>query len=379
MMRRMFIGALFRSLLGHRLRLVLTGLAIALGVAFMAGSFAFGATLTHSLDTLFTQASTGTDVQVTHVSPGGSAITGSPVRPLPASVLATVRSVPGVATADGQVTGQAVLLGRDGKPLPGSFGVALSWPADTPFQATFAGRAGQPPAGPGQVMIDRASARRGHYAVGQAIGIAIDGHALTFTITGITGYGSADTIAGGSMAIFSLPAAQQLFGKAGQYDRIAVKAVPGLSAAQLRDRIAAVLPAGVQAVTAASAAASAEQQINSALSILTGFFLGFAGISLFVAAFVIWNTFSILVGQRTRELALTRALGASAAQVFRSVIAEAALIAVAGSVAGAALGLGLAKGLTALLSAFGLSLPVSGLVVPFGWLALAIGTGIVMT
>ena len=209
MVRALFVTALFRGMLAHRLRLALTGLAIALGVAFMAGSFIFSATLIRSLDSLFTQASTGTDVEVTHSSPGGSTITGSPAQPLPASVLTAVRSVPGVAAADGEISGQAVLLGRDGKPLPGAFGVALSWPADAPFQAAFGHRSGQPPAGPGQVMIDRASARRGHFTAGQMISIAIAGHAVPFTITGITGYGTADTIAGGSMAIFSLPAAQQ--------------------------------------------------------------------------------------------------------------------------------------------------------------------------
>ena len=221
-MRALFVGALFRGMLAHRLRLVLTGLAIALGVAFMSGSFVFSATLAHSLDSLFAQASMGTDVEVMHSSPGGSTITGSPAQPLPASVLLTVRRVDGTAAADGEISGQAVLLGRDGKPLPGSFGVALSWPADPAFQAAFSGRTGRPPAGPGQVMIDRASARRGHFTVGQAIGIAIAGHAVPFTITGITGYGSADSIGGGSMAIFSLDSAQQLFGKAGQYDQIVV-------------------------------------------------------------------------------------------------------------------------------------------------------------
>ncbi|MBV9203862.1 MAG: ABC transporter permease [Actinobacteria bacterium] len=375
----LFLPALFRAMLAHRLRLVLTGLAIALGVAFMAGSFIFSATLTRSLDSLFTQASMGTDVQVRHVSPGGSTITGSPAQPLAASVLTAVRRVPGVAAADGQITGQAALLGRDGKPLPGSFGVALSWPADAPFQAAFTRRTGQPPAGPGQVMIDRASARRGRYAAGQTIGIAIAGHAVPFTITGITGYGSADSLAGGSMAIFSLPVAQQLFGKAGEYDQIVVKAAPGVPASQLRDRIASVLPAGDEAVTAASASASAARQINSDLGILTDFFLGFAGIALFVAAFVIWNTFSILVGQRTRELALARALGAGAGQVFRSVLAEAAILAAAASLAGAALGLGMARALAALLAVFGFALPVSGLVLPAAGLAVAIGTGIAMT
>lgn len=371
--------ALFRSLLAHRLRLVLTGLAIALGVAFMSGSFVFSATLSHSLDSLFAQASTGTDVQVTHTTPGGSTITGSPAQPVPASVLAAVRAVSGVAAADGQVTGQAELLGRDGRKLPGSFGVALSWPADAPFQATFSNRTGRPPAGPGQVMIDRGSARRGHFAAGDTIGIVIAGHAEPFTVTGITGYGPADSIGGGSMAVFSLGTAQRLFGKTGVYDRIVVKAAPGVSAAQLRDRIAAVLPPGDEAVTAASASASAAQQINSQLGILRDFFLGFAGIALFVGAFVIWNTFSIMIGQRTRELALTRALGASAGQVFRSVLAEAVIVAAVASLAGAGLGLLLAKGLAVLLSSFGLSLPISGLVVPVAELAVAVGTGIAMT
>jgi putative ABC transport system permease protein len=372
--------ALFRSMLVHRLRLILTGFAIALGVAFMSGSFVFSSTLSASLDSLFAQASTGTDVQVTHTTPGGSTITGSPAQPVPTSVLDAVRGVPGVAAADGQISASAVLLSRTGKPLPGgSFGVALSWPTDAPFQATFASRTGQPPAGPGQVMIDRASARRGHYAVGDTIGIAIAGRAVPFTLTGITGYGSADSIGGGSMAIFSLGTAQQLFGQAGEYDRIVVKAAAGISATQLRDRVAAVLPAGDGAVTVASASASAARQINSQLGILRDFFLGFAGIALFVGAFVIWNTFSIMVGQRTRELALTRALGASAGQVFRSVLAEAAIVAVVASVAGAGLGLLLARGLAVLLSSFGLSLPVSGLVLPVAELAVTVGTGIAVT
>jgi putative ABC transport system permease protein len=379
MFRTLFVGALFRSMLAHRLRLVLTALAIALGVAFMSGSFVFSATLTRGLDSLFAQASTGTDVEVMHSSPGGSTITGSPAQPLPAFMLAAVRRVPGVAAADGEISAQAVLLGRDGKPLPGSFGVALSWPPDAPFQTTFSRRSGQPPAGPGQVMIDRGSARRGHFAVGETIGIAIAGHAVPFTISGITGYGSGASIGGGSMAIFSLGAAQQLFGKTGEYDRIVVKAAPGVSATQLRDRVASVLPAGDEAVTAASASASAARQINGQLGILTDFFLGFAGIALFVGAFVIWNTFSIMVGQRTRELALIRALGASAGQVFRSVLAEATIIAAAASIVGVGLGLGLARGLAALLSAFGFSLPVSGLALPTAELAVAIGIGIAMT
>jgi putative ABC transport system permease protein len=372
--------AMFRSLMAHRVRMVMTALAIALGVGFMAGSFVFTATLTHSLDSLITQASTGTDVIVQHSSPGGGfgAGSGSP-RPIPASILASIRGLRDVAAADGGVTGHAQLLGRDGKTLPGQFTIATSWPADAAFQATFTRRDGRPPSGPGQVMIDRASARTGHFAVGDPVTILLAGRARVFTISGITGYGSADSFAGGSLALFSLPTAQRLFGTAGSYDSIEVQAAAGVSAQQLRDQVARILPRGVTALTAASAAANQANQVNGQLSILTKFFLVFAGVALFVGAFVIWNTFSIMIGQRTRELALLCTLGAGRRQIFRSVLTEAALIGTVAALAGVGIGVALSKGLVALLSGFGLSLPVTGLVVPLWQLALAAGSGLAVT
>jgi putative ABC transport system permease protein len=374
-------AATFRSLLAHRVRLALTALAIALGTGLMAGSFVFTATLTHSLDSLIAQATTGTDVIVQHAAPAGAGLgAGSgATRPLPASIAASIRSVPGVAAADGVISARAVLLGRDGKPLPGQFSVALSWPADTPFQGMFTGREGRPPAGPGDVMIDRGSARHGRFAVGDRIEVTIGGQARQFTVAGITGYGSADSIAGGSMAVFDLRTAQQLFGLAGRYSQIDIKAATGVSARQLRDRVARVLPGGVEALTAASAVASEAQQVNGQLGFLTYFFVGFAGVSLFVGAFVIWNTFSIMVGQRVRELALLRTLGAERGQVFRSVLGEAALLGTAAALAGVLLGIALARGLAALLSGFGVSLPVSGLEVPPAGVAVSFGAGLVIT
>jgi putative ABC transport system permease protein len=263
--------------------------------------------------------------------------------------------------------------------LPGQFSVALSWPPDPPFQAIFSRRAGRAPAGPGEVMIDAASARKGHFAVGDPIQVAIGGQARPFTVTGITGYGSADSIGGGSMAVFGLQNAQQLFGLAGRYSQIEVKAARGVSAPQLRARVARVLPGGVEAVTATSAAASQAQQLNSQLGFLTYFFVGFAGVSLFVGAFVIWNTFSIMVGQRVRELALLRTLGAGRGQVFRSVLGEAVLLGATAAAAGVLLGIALARGLAALLSGFGVSLPISGLVVPPAGAAASFGAGLVIT
>jgi putative ABC transport system permease protein len=370
--------ATLRGLLAHRVRLALTALAIALGTGFMAGSFVFTSTLTHSLDSLFAQAATGTDVIVQHAAPAnanlGAGSGGS--KPLPAVVLGRVRRVPGVAAADGVLSGRAVLLGRNGKALPGQFSVALSWPADAPFQAVFTHRTGSAPSGPGQVMIDRASARKGHFAVGDRIGVAVGGQALPFTVSGITGYGSADTIAGASMAIFDVATAQRLFGLAGEYSQIDVKAAAGVSAQQVRDRIARVLPPGAVAVTAASAAANQAQQVNSQLGFLTYFFAGFAGVSLVVGAFVIWNTFSIMIGQRVRELALLRVVGARRAQVFRSVLGEAALLGAVASVAGVLIGIGLAQGLAALLASFGAALPISGLVVPPAGVIAALAAGL---
>jgi putative ABC transport system permease protein len=372
--------AMLRGLLAHRVRLALTALAIALGVGFMAGSFVFTATLTRSLDSLITQASSGTDVVVQHSSPLGGFGAGSGARqPVAASTLAGIRALPDVRAADGLISDRAQLLGRNGKPLPAQFVVAASWPPDVAFQAPYTRREGSPPAGPGQVMIDRRSASKGHFAVGEPIEVVIGGQARRFMISGITGYGSADSFGGGSLAIFGLQTAQQLFGKPGSYDSIDVKAIPGVSPQQLRDQVATVLPRGVVALTASSAAATEAGQLNSQLSILTSFFLAFAGVALFVGGFVIWNTFSIMIGQRTRELALLRTLGAGRGQVFRSVLGEAAAVGIIAALAGAGLGIALSKGLVALLSAFGLSLPVTGLVVPAGRLGLAGLAGLAVT
>src|SRR5215813_2443008 len=372
--------AMFRSLMAHRVRLAMTALAIALGVGFMSGSFVFTATLTHSLDSLITEASTGPDVIVQHSSPGGGfgAGSGAP-KPIPAGILASIRGLRAVAAANGSVTGHAQLLGRNGKALPGQFTIATSWPADAAFQTSYTRRKGRPPAGPDQVMIDRASARTGHFAVGDSVTILLAGQAKKLTISGITGYGSADSFAGGSLALFSLPTAQRLFGSAGSYDSIEVKATAGVSAQQLRGQVARILPPGVTALTAATAAAKQANQLNGQLSIFTRFFLVFAGVALFVGGFVIWNTFSIMIGQRTRELALLRTLGAGRRQVFRSVLTEAALIGIVAALAGAGIGVALSRGLVALLSGFGLSLPVTGLVVPLWQLALAVGSGFAVT
>src|SRR5215469_17020471 len=374
-------GVTVRGLLAHRVRLALTALAIMLGTGFMAGTFVFTSSLNHSLDSLFAQAATGTDVIVQHTSPSGASVgAGSGgSKPIPAAILAKIRSLPGVAVASGVVTGRAVVLGRDGKALPTQFGVALSWPEGTPFQAIFTHRSGRPPGGPGQVMIDRNSARAGKFEVGDRIEITVGGQAMPFTVSGISGYGTATSIAGGSMVIFDTRTAQRLFGLAGRYSQIDVAATQAVSPQRLRARVAAVLPSGVEALTAVSAEASQARQLNHQLRFLTYFFGGFAGVALFVGAFVIWNTFSIMIGQRIRELALLRTLGARRAQVFGSVLGEATVLGAVAAAAGVLLGIGLARGLAALLASFGVALPITGLSIPAAGVAWAFAVGVAIT
>jgi putative ABC transport system permease protein len=365
----------------HRIRLVLTALAIALGTSFMAGTFVFTSSLTHGLDSVFAQAATGTDLIVQHTPPRGVNVGAGSAssKPVEAATLAGIKRLGGVAAASGVVSGRAALLGKDGKPLPAQFAVALSWPYGAPFQAIFTGRTGRPPAGPGQVMIDRDSARSGHFAPGDRIEIMVGGQAMPFTVSGITGYGSAPSIGGGSMAIFDLRTAQRLFGLVGRYSQIDISANHGVSPQRLRAVVAKILPPGAEVVTAVSAEASQARQLNHQLRFLTYFFGAFAGVALFVGAFVIWNTFSIMIGQRMREMALLRALGARRTQVFRSVLGEALVLGTVAAAAGVLLGIGLARGLAALLASFGVALPVTGLSLPPAGLAASFAAGLAIT
>jgi putative ABC transport system permease protein len=354
--------------------------AIALGVAFMSGTFTFTATLQHDLDSLLRAANAGTDVVVEHTAPAGEAGGNAGARlSVPATLLPDVRSVAGVDAADGVILDQAQLTTMDGKLAGSGPGIATSWRGSSTLDAMFPLHAGRPPAGPGEVAIDQTSATTDGYHVGDTARVVIAGRAQSFRVVGIVGFGTSNG-PGRALTIFDLATAQQLFDKVGQYDEIDVVAGPGAGGADaLRTRIAARLPAGVEAVTGAALAArsSADQAAN--LSFLTDVLLAFAGIALFVGAFVIWNTFSIVLAQRTRELALLRALGASRRQVFGSVVIEAGLVGVTASAVGVGLGLLAARGLAAALSVFGLDLPSQGPQVPAGPTILAVLTGTVIT
>ncbi|GAC1588408.1 MAG: ABC transporter permease [Acidimicrobiales bacterium] len=359
-----------KSLAAHKLRLALTALAIVLGVAFMAGTFVLTDTVKYTFDSLFAQTAIGKDVVVRGIAPfgtsGGRGGDGT-VRPLtPERLLSTIKAVPGVRAVDGHVQGSVSLVGRDGRAVKRQapvFGASFSLdPSLSPLRVS----SGRGPANGDEIAMDRTTAAAQGFHVGDDVTVVTNAGPHGFRLVGVTTFGKTDNLAGASFISFETATAQRLVGKPGFFDEIEVAALPSTSPDKLLTSIGARLNAPdtggtFEAVSASAAAAQTAKQVEGFLTYFKTFLLIFALISLFVGAFLIANTFSILIGQRTRELALLRALGASRAQVIRSLIGESLVTGVAGSVVGLALGIPLAAGLYALLKAAGLGLPSSSL------------------
>ena len=357
----MIVKVTLRNLNAHKVRLALTALAVMLGVSFVAGTLIFTQTLQNTFDTLFAQIGKGTDVVVR----GRAAFNGeqgqTDRKPVPGSVLAQVQGVAGVAQLLPNVTGYAAVVGKDGKVVantgPPTIGVAWhAIPDLSPLRLT----AGRGPRSPGEVAIDTVTAAKAGYRPGDHVKILTRGPARTMTLVGIFQFGSLGNLAGATLTAFDPATAQRLLLKPGYVSEIDVHAAPGISQAALRARVQAILPAGFEAVTGAQVAKENATMVQQALKFLNTFLLVFGFLAVFVGAFIIFNTFSMLVAQRTRELALLRAVGASRGQVTRAVMGEALGVGVFAATAGLALGFGLAQLLRILLSALGVSLPTSG-------------------
>jgi putative ABC transport system permease protein len=372
-------NATIKGLLAHKLRLALTSLAIVLGVTFVSGTLVLTDTLSHTFTTLFGNVYHNVDFEVR----GNAAFSGSngaaTRKLIPESLAATVSAVPGVAYASGEAGGYAELVAPDGKVISSGGAPTLGVSFDpNPKLSSLDLVQGKAPATPDEVAIDEGTAQKYHFAVGERVRILLTGPPETFTISGIVRFGTADNLAGATIAAFNLPTAQRLFDEVGKYEAIEVLAKPGVNKALLQKAIAKVLPPGVQVVTGATVANEQTSQINQALGFFKTALLVFAFISLFVGAFTIFNTFSIIVGQRTRELALLRILGASRRQLFRSVLLEAAILGLFSSVVGLGLGVLTAIGLEDLLKGFGITLPTGPLVFELRTViaALIVGMGV---
>ncbi len=370
-----------KGLLAHKLRLALTALAIVLGVTFVSGTLVLTDTLHSTFTTLFGHVYQNVDFEVRGKAAfdQNSATGGVYRNPIPQSIVTTIRDVPGVGFAEGNVTGPAQFVARDGKAISngGAPTLGLSFDPNSQLSAlTLA--AGHAPTTPDQVVMDAGTAQKYHFAVGDRVRVLLAGPPQTFTISGIVKFGNADNLAGATLAAFDLPTAQRLFGDVGKYDAIDLLVKPGADKATVQQDIARVLPRGVEVVTGQTVADEQTSSINQALGFFSTALLVFAFISLFVGGFTIFNTFSIIVGQRTRELALLRIVGASRRQVFRSVLIEAAIMGVVASLVGLGLGVLGALGLEALLKGFGITLPSGPLVFETRTViaALAVGVGV---
>jgi putative ABC transport system permease protein len=367
-----------RGLLARKVRLALTALAVALGVTLIAGTYIFTDTINKSFENIFVQSNKGTDVAL---SPNNDLSGDEDPPPIPGSVLRKVQQVPGVAQAEGSVFSAGGSFRKaDGSKLKGQGFNAIAGAHDIQRFESFAPTQGQLPQTADEVAIPKGTADTNDFKVGDKLQIADEAPKKLYTISGIVKISGVDSFGGGVIAVLTLPEAQRMTGHGDAYDEIEVAAKPGVTADQLRAQIAKVAPQGVEVRTGQQQADKQTKDINdSFLNVLRTALLAFAGISLFVGAFLIFNTFSITVAQRTREFALLRVLGAKRKQVLRSVLAEGLTIGLFGSVIGLGLGVLVAGGLRALFKAFGADMPSTGTVVETRTVVVSLVVGTVVT
>src|SRR4051812_10720577 len=374
-----------KGLWWRRGRAVLTALAVVLGVAMVSGTFILTDTINKAFDTIFQDSYAKTSAVISGREVVKDAASGTAT--VPASLLPRVRANASVAQASGAIfnlsgtSDQTKLIGKGGQPLGssnnGQFGFGFN-PGDDRFNPLSL-TAGRWAAGPGQVVIDKATAKNNGYAVGDRIGVAADGPTRQYRITGIARYGTVNSVGGATIAVFDVPTAQAVLGKRGQYDTIFVAARDGVSSQELVRDLQPQVPAAAQIKTGAQQANADSKDSQDQGKFVQYFLLGFGFIALGVGAFVIFNTLSITLAQRIRELATLRTLGASKRQVKRSVLTEGLVMGVFASVVGLVLGLGLAKGLNGLFQLFGIDLPQAATVVEPRTVIVAMGLGIVVT
>lgn len=379
----MFATAL-SNLWAHKLRLIATTLSIMLGVAFMAGTLVLTDTMQRTYDNLFSTVYQGTDavVRAKAAFEGPAEMTGQMRGRVDAGLIPKVSAVNGVSAAAGLVGGYARLIGSNGKALgnteAGFPAIGMNW-IDNPKLNQFRLVSGGAPQADNEVVIDRKSARDGKLAVGDMTTVLVQGGPMRVRIAGVARYGTADSPGGATVVTFRTAVAQRVMGEPGKYDEIELVAASGVSQTELAKRVSAVLPKGVEAVTGSKVTQENQSAMRKALGFFYIFLRIFAVVAVLVGAFMMFNTFSITVQQRTRENGLLRALGASRGQVLGSVLVEALAIGVMASIVGIFAGMAIALGLRNLLIAFGFDIPTQSLVVTSKTVIICLLVGLVVT
>lgn len=369
------------SLRAHKRRFAGTFLAVFLGVAFLAGTLVMGDTLRAGFDTMFGNATSGTDAVVRSAdaitTPGESEGVREPVR---TDLVTTIERAPGVAAAVPNIQGAGQLVGSNGDPIGGQGPPTLAgnWITD-PKLNPYRLAEGRAPQKSGEVVVNRGTAERGDLRIGDTTTLRTP-EPVKVTIVGLATFGGEDGMAQVTFTgMTQADAEKYLTARPGEAASIQVRAAPGTSQQELVDELTTVLPGGVEAITGQESAGENTDMISSQfLTLFTTFLLVFSGVALLVATFSIHNTFAIVVAQRTRENALLRALGASRRQVTASTLVEATAVAVAASVAGLAGGIGIAAGLQALFPAIGFPFPEGDLVLKPLSMTLPLAVGVVV-
>jgi putative ABC transport system permease protein len=373
----------FRGLRARKLRTALTAFAIVLGVAMVTGSSVLGATMKRSFDIVFSSAYAQTDVVVSGKPVVDWSESSAPT--LPTSTLEQIRAVPGVERAAGAIfdfsgnSPSAIVIGPGGKKISGDPSFVMGFePQDEQFNPLRL-REGRWAAGDGEVVLDASTADGHGVKVGDTVKIAALTPSAPFKVVGLGRFGKVSSLGGATMAVFDVPVAQRLLQKDGKLDVVSVAAADGVSAEALAQSLQRFASSTVQVQTADERAADDQAGIGLFVDIITWILRGFGGVVLFVGGFVIINTLSITVAQRTRELGTLRLIGATRSQVRRAVVLESLVIGILASLVGVAVGVALAVGLRALLGAFDFSFPETALVISPQTLAVGFLIGVIVT
>ncbi|MFI6940226.1 ABC transporter permease [Streptomyces sp. NPDC050418] len=376
----MFRTAL-RNVLAHKARLLMTVLAVMLGVSFVSGTLVFTNTISEAFKSSSAKGFDHVDVAIR--PDGGDSDDLGKEPALTQATLDKAAQVPGAASALGSVNGFAALAGKDGKLIGSGF-------ADTLGANYYAGKdgkdprypieEGRAPASENEIALDAKTAERTGYKVGDTVRMSVDGPVLQPKISGIFSTDDGAVSAGASLVLFDTKTAQGLYGTLGEFSEIDVKAAAGTSQAALKAEIGKVLPKdGLEIETGGQLADEQAKDIAEGTSAMRTGMLAFAGISLFVGIFIIANTFTMLVAQRTKELALMRAVGASRRQVTRSVLIEAFVVGTVAGVTGLAAGIGIGAGLRSLLGSLDMQVPDGPLLIGTNTVVASLVVGIVVT
>jgi putative ABC transport system permease protein len=372
-----------KGLAWRKIRGVLTSIAIVLGVAMVSGAFILTDTMKKAADNLEASSYAGIDGVVTGNATFRDDNSWQKTPSISQTYIAKVDRVPEVGAAVGTILDQAKLVDDKGdvigKPPNFAVGIDARRPGADRLNPLTLG-SGRWASGPGEVAIDAGTARRQHLDIGDSVGVVASGPLRTFKIVGLVKYGNVDSLGAATVAAFDLKTAQQLFGKHGEVDQIAFESKPGVSPATTRAEVNdALLGTPTEVQTAEGADPFDFKGLKSFVTFIKIFLLAFAGIALFVGAFIIFNTFAITVAQRTREFALLRTIGASRRQVLRSVVLEAFIIGLAATIVGAGLGVLIAKFLNAVMKAAEIDLPQAGMVFSLRTVLVSLLVGVVVT